>query len=123
MDRPEHRSAEMQERQRFADYDATYRKVYKNADARSIGEGWMRGAGAEASGASVAGMVLYPAGEPAPLRDASDVAVSAAYGSLRFQARFRVEHLPLLERQWSNFIEAAREDPVAKALLSGDARS
>src|SRR3954447_5337068 len=108
MDRHEHRSAEARARQDFADYDATYRRVYKNADARRIGEGWMRAAAADASGASTAGMVMFPAGGLVPPGDASDVIVSAAYGSLRFQARFGVELLPLLERQWSSFLDVAR---------------
>src|SRR3954465_2616469 len=100
MDRHAQRSAEMQERRDFADYAAAYRKVYKTADARRIGEGWMRAAAADASGASAAGMGLHPIGGAAPPRAASDVTVSAAYGAQRFRARFSVEHLPLLEREW-----------------------
>src|SRR4051812_20259262 len=111
------------EQRGFADYAAGYRKFYKTAaDARSIGEGWMRGAAADASGASALGVVLHYTGGPVPPRAASGVVASAAYGAQRFRARFSVEQLPVIERQRLSLLETAREDPVARAFLSGDAR-
>jgi hypothetical protein len=50
VNRQERRAAEAQTRKSLTDYDATYRRAFKKVNAREIGEGWMRGAAAEADG-------------------------------------------------------------------------
>ena len=76
MNRQERRAAEAQTRKSFTDYDATYRRAFKKVNAREIGEGWMRGAAAEADG--IKAMILHPPTEPPPPQSACDIELSAA---------------------------------------------
>jgi hypothetical protein len=85
--RHDRRAAEAQTRKSFTDYDAIYRRAFKKVDAREIGEGWMRGAAAEAAG--IKAMILHLPNEPPPPYSACDVELSAAYGSQRFQPSCR----------------------------------
>jgi hypothetical protein len=119
MNRHERRAAEAQTRNSFKDYDALYRRAFKKADDRDIGESWMRGAAAEADG--IEGMVLHPPNEVPPHRDQCDLELSAAYGPQRFVARAKSEHIKVLETAWPEFMNILNTIPDNP--LTGDARS
>jgi hypothetical protein len=122
MNRHERRAAEAQTRNSFKEYDALYRQAFKKVNDRDIGEGWMRGAAADANG--IAGMVIHPPNEAPPHRDQCDVELSAAYGPQRFVAHVKSEHIKTLEAQWLELVNAintncrGRDNP-----LTSDARS
>lgn len=101
--RHDRRAQEAQARKSFEDYDATYRKAFRKADAREIGEGWMRGAKIEADG--IAGYVIHPPGMTLTHADC-DAAISAAYGAQRFKVVARAADLDVLARQWAAMLEA-----------------
>jgi hypothetical protein len=119
MNRHERRAAEAQTRDSFKNYEALYRRAYEKVDDRHIGESWMRGAAAEASG--IDSMILHPSGEAPPRRDQCDLELSAAYGSQRFVAFAKSEFLETLEKQWPAFLDAVRDDPNDR--VTGDERS
>jgi len=116
--RHDRRAAEAQTRKNFADYQTIYRQAFKKADDREIGESWMRGAAAEASGISAT--IIHPTHQPPPPRDACDVELSAAYGSQQFQAFTRKEFLTMLQEGWPKFVEIISRQPDAP--VSGDMR-
>ena len=121
MNRHDRRAEEARSRKSFEDYDAVYRKAFRKVDARAIGEGWMRGAKAEALG--IAGMVIHPTDAPAPASSAEcDIHLSAAYGTQRFDASVRSADLPVLVAQWPAFVEVIRNSP-SSGIISKDPRS
>lgn len=103
MNRHDRRAQEAQARKSFEDYASAFRKAFKKVDDREIGEGWMRGAKAEAD--DIKGMVIHPPGEPPPPASACDISLSAAYGAQRFDAVTRSEWLPVLQSEWPRFRE------------------
>jgi len=111
MNRHDRRAQEAQTRKSFTDYDAIYRRAFKKADDREIGEGWMRGAEAEANG--IKAMIIHPTHEPPPPRSACDIELSAAYGEQKFQAFTKAEYLTTLQAGWPKFLDAARTQPDA----------
>jgi hypothetical protein len=119
MNRHERRAAEAQVRDSFKNYDALYRRAFKNVDDRDIGESWMRGAAAEAGG--IKGMILHPPNEAPPPLDQCDLELSAAYGSQQFIAHATSEHVKTLEAQWPAFMNVVRAVPDSP--VTGDMRS
>jgi len=118
--RHERRAAEAQTRQSFAHYDAMYRKAFKIVNDRDIGEGWMRGEAADASG--IDSMIIHGAGETPPPRDACDIELSAAYGSQRFTAYAKRAQLEPLTKQWKQFLDLIRETDNSLGDTRRDAR-
>jgi hypothetical protein len=118
MNRHERRAAEAQTRKSFTDYADVFRRAFKKVDEREIGEGWMRGAAAEAAG--IAGVILHRPDEPPPAASACDIELSAAYGSQRFQAFMRREDLTSFAEQWPSFVAAVSKLPDSP--VTGDLR-
>jgi hypothetical protein len=91
----------------FEQYQEMFRRAYSKSSEREIGEGFMRGEAAAASG--VDGMVIHPTGEaPPPLRD-DDIRLSASYGEQCFKARAAASYLPTLVNLWPDFLRQMRK--------------
>ena len=112
--RHDRRAKEAQARKSFEEYASAYRKAFRKADDREIGEGWMRGAKAEAD--DIQGMVIHPPGETRPAASACDIFLSVAYGTLRFDAVTRSEYLPTMQAEWPKIIEQLREKGIIESL-------
>jgi len=110
MNRHERRAAEARARrsrasgtdQNFDSYAAVCRRALKNVDRRDIGEGFMLGAAADASG--TAGMIVYPPNEVPPPREQCGIELSATYGSQQFVAYAKAEYIEALKQEWPKFL-------------------
>jgi hypothetical protein len=119
MNRHERRAREAQTRKSFTDYSDTYRKAFRKVDDREIGEGWMRGAKAEAAGVNA--VIIHPPGATPPPFDQCDIELSARYGAQQFGAVTRSEYLPTLQAEWPKLVEQFRKLPNSP--VSGDPRA
>jgi hypothetical protein len=111
MNRHDRRAEEAKTRNSFTHYSNVYRNAFNKADDRRIGEGFMRGAKAEANG--IAAMVLHPPGATPPSFDECDVAISASYGEQQFRAVTKAEHLDTLQTEWPKLVEQFKKMPEA----------
>ena len=102
--RHDRRAAEAEARRNFEKYQSLYRRAYKAADDREIGEAWMRGEAFEAGGMDM--YVIHPVGEIAKLGD-DDIRLSARYETQTFKACAAPRHLPAVIDDWSRFFAYA----------------
>ena len=103
MNRHERRAAEAEARRAFEKYRALCQRAYKKSDDRTIGESWMRGETAAASG--IDAMFIHPVGEKPPPVSDSDILLSARYGPQEFKARTTSANFPIMVADWSRFRE------------------
>jgi hypothetical protein len=102
----------------FEKYRELFQHAYKIADARDIGEDWMRGEALRADGTAY--MILHPTGAPPPAATDDDIRLSASYGPQCFQARTTREWFPTLVAMWPQFLDAIRDLPNSP--VTGDPR-
>jgi len=95
----------------FDQYRELFRRVYSESSDREIGEGWMRGEAAAASG--VDGMIIHPTGEAAPPARDDDIRLSASYGQQSFKARVAASYFPRLIDIWPDFLRQMRKAGIA----------
>ena len=91
----------------FEQYHELFRRAYGKSSDREIGEGWMRGEAAAASG--VDGMIIHPTGETPPEARDDDIRLSATYGTQSFKARAAANYLPKLVDIWPEFLRQMRK--------------
>jgi len=95
----------------FEQYRELFRRAYSKSSDREIGEGWMRGEAAAASG--VDGMFIHPTGEAAPPPRDDDIRLSASYGQQSFKARVAASYFPRLVGIWPDFLRQMRKAGIA----------
>src|SRR5262249_50690470 len=103
----------------FEQYRELFRKAYSKSSEREIGEGFMRGETAAASG--VGGMIIHPTGEAAPSPRDDDIRLSASYGQQSFKARAAASYFPKLVDIWPDFLRQARKAGI-ELPVTGDKR-
>jgi hypothetical protein len=104
----------------FEAYRELYLCAYGKSSDREIGEGWMRGEAAAASG--VDGMFIHPTGEAAPAPRDDDIRLSVSYGQQSFKARVAANYLPALVGVWPDFLRQLRKLGLGKNVMTDDAR-
>ena len=119
MNRQERRAREAQTRKSFAEYSDTYRKAFRQVDEREIGEGWMRGAAAEAKGFSH--IIVHPPGEAPPPFDQCDITLSTSYGPQHFRAVTTVKTLDFMQAEWLRAVKVIGKLP--KTPVTDDPRN
>jgi hypothetical protein len=104
----------------FEQYQEMFRRAYSKSSEREIGEGFMRGEAAAASG--VDGMIIHPTGEaPPPLRD-DDIRLSASYGEQSFKGRVAASYYSKLVDIWPGFVRDMRKRGLGQDVITDDAR-
>jgi hypothetical protein len=103
-----------------------YRRVFREAAGREIGEGYMRGQAANVAG--IVQLVIHPPGESPSEPSDGDIWLGARYRDQRFLSCVRPEYLPKLIDEWPRFAKAAAETEEGKRVKfdpdpRGNARS